>query len=42
MGFGFSAVSLILLQVGFDCPVTHHMTLPGGVAGRHSGPAADH
>lgn len=32
LGFGFSAVSLILLQVGFDCPVTHHMTLPGGVA----------
>ncbi len=32
LGFGFSAVSLILLQVGFDCPVTHHMTLPAGVA----------
>jgi hypothetical protein len=32
LGFGFSAVSLILLEVGFDCPVTHHMTLPGGVA----------
>jgi hypothetical protein len=32
LGFGFSAVSLILLQIGFDCPVTHHMTLPGGVA----------
>lgn len=32
LGFGFSAVSLILLEVGFDCPVTHHMTLPGAVA----------
>jgi hypothetical protein len=32
LGFGFSAVSLILLQIGFDSPVTHHMTLPGGVA----------
>jgi hypothetical protein len=32
LGFGFSAVSLILLQIGFDCPVTHHMTLPGAVA----------
>ena len=32
LGFGFSAVSLILLQVGFDCPVTHHMTLPAAVA----------
>ncbi len=32
LGFGFSAISLILLQIGFDCPVTHHMTLPGGVA----------
>ncbi len=32
LAFGFSAISLILLQVGFDCPVTHHMTLPGSVA----------
>lgn len=32
MGFGISAVSLILLQVGFSCPVTHHMTLPAAVA----------
>src|SRR5918998_622769 len=32
LAFGFSAVSLILLQIGFDCPVTHHMTLPGAVA----------
>ena len=32
LGFGFSAVSLILLQIGVDCPVTHHMTLPGAVA----------
>jgi hypothetical protein len=31
-GFGFSAVSLILLQIGFDCAVTHRMTLPGAVA----------
>ncbi len=32
MGFGISAASLILLQVGFSCPVTHHMTLPAAVA----------
>lgn len=32
MGFGISATSLILLQVGFSCPVTHHMTLPAAVA----------
>jgi hypothetical protein len=32
LGFGISAASLILLQVGFSCPVTHHMTLPAGVA----------
>jgi hypothetical protein len=32
LGFGISAVSLILLQVGFSCPVTHHMSLPAGVA----------
>lgn len=30
--FGISAVSLILLQFGFNGPVTHHMTLPGAVA----------
>lgn len=30
--FGVSAASLILLQFGLDGPVTHHMTLPGGVA----------
>ena len=32
LGFGISATSLILLQVGFSCPVTHHMTLPAAVA----------
>lgn len=30
--FGISAVSLLLLQIGFAGPVTHHMTLPGAVA----------
>lgn len=30
--FGVSAVSLILLQFGLDGPVTHHMTLPAGLA----------
>lgn len=32
LGFGISAASLILLQVGFSCPVTHHMSLPAAVA----------
>ena len=32
LGFGISAVSLIALQFGFNGPVTHHMTLPGGLA----------
>lgn len=32
LGFGISAASLIMLQFGFDGPVTHHMTLPGGLA----------
>ena len=32
LGFGISAASLILLQIGFSCPVTHHMTLPAAVA----------
>lgn len=32
LGFGISAVSLVMLQFGFDGPVTHHMTLPGGLA----------
>ena len=27
LGWGISAFSLILLQIGFSCPVTHHMTL---------------
>lgn len=31
LGFGISAASLIMLQFGFDGPVTHHMTLPGGL-----------
>ncbi len=30
--FGISAVSLILLEFGFSVPVTHHMSLPAGVA----------
>lgn len=30
--FGVSAVTLLLVLVGFDGPVTHHMTLPGAVA----------
>lgn len=29
--FGISAVSLLMLQFGFDGPVTHHMSLPGAV-----------
>jgi len=32
LGFGISATSLILLQFGYACPITHHMTLPAGVA----------
>lgn len=32
VGFGISAASLIFLQVGFSGPITHHMTLPAGVA----------
>ncbi len=32
LGFGISAASLMVLQFGYDCPVTHHMTLPAGVA----------
>lgn len=32
LGFGISAATLILLQIGYDCPITHHMTLPGAVA----------
>ena len=31
-GFGISAASLIVLQFGFNGPVTHHMTLPAAVA----------
>ncbi|MGI8541135.1 MAG: hypothetical protein ACR2N0_15390, partial [Rubrobacteraceae bacterium] len=31
-GFGISAVSLVVLQFGFNGPVTHHMILPAGVA----------
>ncbi len=30
--FGFSAMSLIFLSLGMSFPVTHHMTLIGGVA----------
>jgi hypothetical protein len=30
--FGIAAVSLILLQIGANGPVTHHMVLPAGVA----------
>ena len=32
LGYGFSATALILLQLGFSVPVTHHMTLPASVA----------
>ena len=32
LAFGFSAVSLVLLQFGQPGPVTHHMTLPAAVA----------
>ncbi len=32
LGFGISAVSLILLEFGFSVPVTHHMSLPAAVA----------
>lgn len=32
LGFGISAVSLVMLQFGFNGPVTHHMTLPAGLA----------
>ena len=32
IGFGFSAVSLLFLSLGMAVPVTHHMTLIGGVA----------
>lgn len=30
--FGFSAVSLLLLQIGLQTPVTHHITLPSASA----------
>lgn len=30
--FGFSAVSLLLLQIGLNTPVTHHITLPAASA----------
>lgn len=32
MIFGVSAVSLLFLSLGMSVPVTHHMTLPAGVA----------
>ncbi|AHY48302.1 Hypothetical Protein RradSPS_3019 (plasmid) [Rubrobacter radiotolerans] len=32
LGFGIAAASLIVLQFGFNGPVTHHMILPGGLA----------
>lgn len=32
LGYGFSATALILLELGFSVPVTHHMTLPASVA----------
>ena len=32
LAFGFSAISLLLLQFGQAGPVTHHMTLPAAVA----------
>lgn len=32
LGYGVSATSLLLLQLGFTVPVTHHMSLPASVA----------
>ena len=32
VGFGLSAFSLLFLVLGMSIPVTHHMTLIGGVA----------
>lgn len=32
LGFGIAAASLIMLQFGFNGPVTHHMILPAGLA----------
>lgn len=32
LGFGIAAVSLVMLQFGFNGPVTHHMILPAGLA----------
>ncbi len=32
LAFGISATSLIFLEFGFSVPVTHHMSLPAGVA----------
>jgi hypothetical protein len=32
VGFGISAVSLLFLSLGMSVPVTHHMTLIGGLA----------
>lgn len=33
VGFGISAFSLLFLSLGMSVPVTHHMTLIGGLAG---------
>ncbi|MCR4397745.1 MAG: hypothetical protein NUV93_02165 [Firmicutes bacterium] len=32
VGFGISAASLMFAQMGFEMPVTHHVTLPAAVA----------
>ena len=32
LGYGISATSLLLLQLGFTVPVSHHMSLPAAVA----------
>lgn len=39
--FGVSALSLLFLSVGLSVPVTHHMTLPGGVAAATFLPVVD-
>ncbi len=32
LAFGFSAISLIFTQTGFDTPATHHISYPGALA----------
>lgn len=43
LGFGISAASLLFLNCGIEkCPVTHHITLPGGTAALAVYLGADH